>query len=93
MTQVGRQFVLKVNNTDESVVQRFHEIVRLGRMYGPYSNSERDGHRRKPFWVWTASAEDALDVMQMLAPWLSDRRLERAHELTGIHFPVESLPI
>jgi hypothetical protein len=65
----------------------------MGHFYGPYKNSQRDGHVRKPFWVWTAAEEDALDVMQMLATWLSRRRLERAFELTGISFPVKTLRI
>jgi hypothetical protein len=93
VTEVEGRFTLKVNNTDEWVILRFAEIVRLGSTYGPYRNSEKDGHRRKPFWVWTAAAENAMDVMQMLAPWLSERRLERARELTGISFPVQCLPI
>jgi hypothetical protein len=74
-------------------VRRFDAIVELGRVYGPYRNSERDGHRRKPFWTWTAFDGDALDTMQMLAPWLSERRLQRALELTSLRFPVRSLPI
>jgi hypothetical protein len=76
VTEVAGRFTLKVNNTDEEVIRRFDEIVQLGRMYGPYKNSGNDGYtRRKPFWVWTAYEEDGLEVMQMLAPWLSERRL------------------
>ena len=82
MTEVGGRFTIKVTNTD------LYEIVEAGRTYGPYRNSERDGHRRKPFWVWSAAEEDAFDVLQQLAPWLSPRRISRAYELSGIsRFP------
>jgi hypothetical protein len=93
ITEVGDRFTLRVNNTDEWVIRRFADIVMLGRTYGPYKNSETDGHRRKPVWVWTTENESAFDVMQMVAPWLSPRRLERAYDLSGISFPVKRLPI
>jgi hypothetical protein len=93
LTEVAGRFTLKVNNTDEEVIRRFDEVVQFGRVYGPYRNSERDGYRRKPFWAWVASDYDALDVMNMLAPWLTKRRLARAQELTGLSFPVQRLPL
>jgi hypothetical protein len=93
VTDVNGRFALLVKNTDEWVIRRFHGIVEVGTVYGPYRNSEADGHRRKPFWTWSAYEEDALDAMQMLAPWLSKRRLNRAFELTGCVFPVKGLPI
>jgi hypothetical protein len=62
-------------------------------VYGPDRNSEKDGHRRKPFWTWTAYEDDAVDAMQLLATWLSKRRLGRASALTGLRFPVKRLPI
>jgi hypothetical protein len=93
VTEVGGRFTLKVNNTDEWVIQRFYEIVEAGRTYGPHLNSESDGHRRKRFWVWTAAEEEAFDVLQLLAPWLSPRRINRAYDLSGIRFPRKCLPI
>jgi hypothetical protein len=93
ITEVGGRFTIKVNNTDRWVIERFWDIVGVGRRYGPYKGSEGDGHRRKPFWVWTAAEEEAFDVLQLLAPWLSPRRLDRAYELSGIRFPVKRLPI
>jgi hypothetical protein len=93
VTEVDGRFTLKVNNTDPEVIRRFDEVVQFGRVYGPYRNSERDGHRRKPFWAWVASGYDALDVMNMLAPWLTVRRLARAQTLTGLSFPVQTPPL
>jgi hypothetical protein len=93
VTEVEGRFTIKVNNTDEWVIRRFYEIVEAGRTYGPYRNSQSDGHRRKPFWVWTAAEEEAFDVLQQVALWLSPRRINRAYELSGIRFPRKWLPI
>jgi hypothetical protein len=93
ITEVNGSFAVKVNNTDEWVVLRLAQIMGFGFVYGPYRNSEADGHRRKRFWVWTSFEEAALDTMQILSPWLSPRRLRRAHELTGLRFPVQRLPL
>jgi hypothetical protein len=93
VTDVGGRFALLVTNTDEWVIRRFDEIMPMGRVYGPYRNSEADGHRRKPFWAWQAYEENGFDAMQLLAPLLSPRRRARAYELTGIHFPKQGLRI
>jgi hypothetical protein len=93
ITQVGRQFTLAVVNTDEEVIGRFDEIVSLGQIYGPYSYELKDGFRRKPVFRWIATEYNALDAMQLLAPWLSKRRIDRAFELTGRVFPAKDLPI
>lgn len=86
----GSTFAARLNNTDESVVLRFHELIATGAVYGPYrQDGARDGHRRKPFWAWVAQRDDALEAVDLMAPWLSERRLSRAEELTGIRFPVE----
>jgi hypothetical protein len=92
ITEVNGRFTTVVNNTDDWVIDRLFDVVGRGRTSGPYRNSEADGRVRKPFWVWRASEEEAFDVLQMLAPWLSPRRLERAYELSGIRFPVKRLP-
>lgn len=88
--ETGDRFTLRLTNTDEEVVRRFDACVRIGRVYGPYVNSCNDGYRRKQVFHWVASGYDALDVMNLLAPFLSARRLARAHELTGLTFPVET---
>ncbi len=93
ITDVNGRFTIAVNNTDDWVIERLFDVLDRGRTYGPYRNSEADGHIRKPFWVWTAAEEEAFDVLQILAPWLSPRRLERAYQLSGIRFPRKSLPI
>ena len=70
--------------TDEAVVRRFDEVVRYGEVYGPYDYRYRDGIVRKPFWVWVAIEYDALEVLEILWPWLSERRREQALALAPI---------
>jgi hypothetical protein len=78
ITHSDRELQLLLKNTDLEFVQRFDVIVARGRVYGPYQYDYRDGHRRKPFWSWVAHGDAAHDVVDLLAPWLSRRRLEQA---------------
>jgi hypothetical protein len=93
VTQVGAQFTVALVNTDKDVIDRFDDIVGIGRVYGPYEGDDQDGYKRKRVYRWVASGYDGYDVMQFLAPWLSSRRLGRAFDLTGMRFPVPSLPM
>jgi hypothetical protein len=79
----GRLFV-RVKMTDESVVLRFAEIACFGEIYGPYNHQGADGYVRKPYWVWIAGQYDALEVLEMLWPWLSERRRGQALRLAPI---------
>jgi hypothetical protein len=73
--------------TDESIVLRFAEIARFGEIYGPYSHQRIDGYVRKPYWVWLAAEYEALEVLEMLWPWLGQRRRGQALKLA----PVEAI--
>jgi hypothetical protein len=88
--ETDTRFTLRLTNTDEEVIRRFDHHVRLGQAYGPHVNSCNDGFKRKLVFHWVACGYDAFDVMNLLAPFLSQRRLARAHELTGLSFPVET---
>jgi hypothetical protein len=72
------RLVVRLNNTDDEVVYRFAGVVVFGEVYGPYRQSDRDGHHRKPYWVWLAEEYDALEVLEMLWPWLSGKRRGQA---------------
>jgi hypothetical protein len=71
----------RLTSTDEDIPLRFCEIVRGGKVYGPYRNTERDGYSRKPFWVWVGESVDALETLRLIFPWLGKRRRARAREL------------
>jgi hypothetical protein len=86
VTVSRNELTTRLPNTDESIVRRFWDVVQVGTVYGPSERRERDGFKRKPFWVWVATKESALDALELLGPWLSERRLARAFELTGLRF-------
>ena len=77
----------RLKMTDELVVRRFDEVVRYGQVYGPYNYQYSDGFVRKPFWVWVATEYDALEVLEMLWPRLSDRR----HDQALARAPIEAI--
>jgi hypothetical protein len=75
---------VRMRNTDPELVERFHDIIGVGAVYGPYTRRARDGIRRKPVWDWVAREEDGLDALAMMWSWLSARRRGQAHATTGI---------
>ena len=84
ITLSSRRLHVRLRNTDLELVERFHTIIRVGTVYGPYSRQPQDGSRRKPVWDWVAREEDGLDALALMWSWLSARRLEQAHAATGI---------
>jgi hypothetical protein len=73
--------VLRIGLTDRGVLERFHKIVGVGKIYGPYTKGYRDGYKRKPTWVWLCQGQRARDLFDALAPWLSARRLAQAQNI------------
>jgi hypothetical protein len=86
ITLSGESLHVRMRNTDFELIERFHDVLRIGSVYGPYTRDERDGYRRKPFWDWVAREEDGLDALALMWQWLSARRRDQAHAATGIHF-------
>lgn len=78
------RLVARLNNTDPEPVYRFCGIAGFGEVYGPYKYESRDGFKRKPFWVWVAEEYEALDVLELLWPWLSGRRHGQALDFAPI---------
>jgi hypothetical protein len=66
--------------TDEDMVRRFHAIVGVGNV----SPMIVDKRGYKPMWRWQAYGEPVLGVIEMLGPYLGQRRRERALELLGL---------
>jgi hypothetical protein len=75
---------VSLNMTDEDVVRRFDAIVDRGKIYGPYSSYR--GH--KPVWNWVALGDAGHDVVDLIGPWLSPRRVSQA-TAHGVLLPSE----
>ena len=69
---------LQLSMTDEDVVRRFGESLRLGRVNGPY----RGKGGRKDHWSWNVTSfEKVQAIVAMFWPWLGRRRKDRAKEV------------
>lgn len=72
-----------IYSTDYDVIERFHQIVGCGKIYGPYKSASMEG---KPKWGWQSTQfETAQAVAAMLWPWLCSRRQQRIIECFGQH--------
>jgi hypothetical protein len=68
--------------TDEDVVRRFHEVVGVGKVNGPYNQKTYPGS--KPFWNWHLSGRVKVEPLaQQFLPWLGLRRTARLAEILG----------
>lgn len=70
---------LQLGSTDEDVVRRFHKIVGLGSVGGPYADVRKPQY--KPTWRWSASYKQAGLALAKMLPYLGERRVARAAEL------------
>jgi hypothetical protein len=72
-----RHPVATIKMTDEDVVRRFHKLIGVGSVRGPYTNG--DHHL---LWAWqVASRVGVAHVIDTLLPFLSERRTSRAQEI------------
>jgi len=73
----GRYPSASLAMTDEDVVRRFHEIVGMGNVNGPYDHG---GNKLR--WRWEIGVlQDFREFVEMMSPWLGTRRSGRALEL------------
>lgn len=78
----GLRPVAQLAMTDEDTVRRFHRIVGVGNVHGPYEGRAGLGSNSKPQWQWAAAAlEDVRGLIGSFYPWLSARRQARASEI------------
>lgn len=78
---------MAIGTTDLDVLQRFVEIVGVGKVYGPYQHYGPD---KKPMYRWAADRRERFtEVLDLIWPFLCDRRqqqvrdtFEKCHELT-----------
>lgn len=85
-----RSIVARLRMSDEDVVRRFHSVVGVGHVNGPYLDSDR----KKPTWVWqTGSFEAVQAVIAFMWPWLHSRRRARMRELLTWHHGMSRGPV
>lgn len=76
---------LSVRMTDRDIVLRFHDAVGLGRFTGPYANT--GGDPEKQLWCWqTTTIKDTYPVLELLLPYLGERRKARAEEVIQLYY-------
>lgn len=64
--------------TDEDVLRRFHEVVGVGKVHGPFHRNPK----HKPHWRWHATNwRDTKHVLDLILPYLGERRGAKAREL------------
>jgi hypothetical protein len=67
-------------STDLDALERFHQIVDLGKIYAGNRKKEKPHHKDQ--WQWCVSGfERTQAVIVMLWPWLCERRKECAREV------------
>lgn len=77
-TKDSVKLILKM--TDEDAVRRFADIIGLGRVRGPLT--ETSALSKKPFWEWNVSrGSECQAVLAALWAFLCSRRRARAEEM------------
>lgn len=81
--EIQRGARITLGSTDLDVLQKFADIMGVGKISPPRQNySEITGRPHKLIWYWNvSSAPDVIVVINLLRPWLGKRRRERAEEL------------
>jgi len=74
----GRRVMARMTMSDKDVVNRFAELVGVGKVYGPF----RWKIGTKDMWTWqVTSFENVQHVIAILWRWLGIRRRARASEV------------
>lgn len=78
--QEGRKPRLQIKSNDGLVLKRFQAAVGTGFIYGPYDYEYKDGSVRKPYYVWIAEGRFAIEVVDLLSPYLSETTLMKLED-------------
>lgn len=77
---------LKLNMIDGEIVDRFHAVVGRGRTCP--ERPRRPNHQPQTCW-YTGKRADVRYVLELLLPWLGERRSKRASEVLALCPPAE----
>ena len=79
---------LQVKMCDEDTLRKFHEIMGVGKVYGPYQVKATANHKPKkpwrPYFSWQVRADDALLAARLVYPYLGCRRQATLREKWGV---------
>ncbi len=77
------KYMAALKMTDEDVVLRFSNIIKIGHLYGPYTPKDKklNGENRKDCWVWRCwRVNEVNSVLKMLLPYFGKRRTAKTIE-------------
>lgn len=69
--------------TDEDVMEKFFNIIKLGTLYGPYTpkGKKKNGEKFKDFWYWRCvHPHEVNSVLKMFLPYFGERRTAKTIE-------------
>ncbi len=79
------QSLISIGSTDEDVIRKFHQIIGMGVVYGPYKNKNY-----KPMWHWKVGRRDhALAFLYAIFPFLGKRRQEKTEKFIDFYQPLK----
>ena len=74
----GYSWAMKLRMTDEDVVRKFYDIIKLGYVGGPYKKLNPD---HKDYWEWqTAKANEVYALCAAFWPFMGQRRQAKMTE-------------
>lgn len=77
-TKDRRSAAIRLNSTDEDIVDRFKSYIKVGNKLGPY----KAPRKTKDFYVWDcARQEECLTVINKIKPFLLKRRASKCIEV------------
>jgi len=79
----SKRYRLGLKMTDQDVVEKFFNIFKVGRLYGPYTPKEKklNGENRKDFWIWQCSKHSEVNgFLKKLLPYFGKRRAAKTIE-------------
>ena len=82
-----KRMCAQIRSTDKDVLDRFCDIVGVGKVYGPYTTKQSingeviTNPKWKDNYVWQCYSDPARQVIERLYPLLGHRRQQKAREV------------
>ena len=79
----SKRYRLGLKMTDKDVMDKFFNIFKVGRLYGPYTPKDKklNGEDKKDFWLWQCwRLSDVHVILKLLLPYFGTRRAAKTIE-------------